>query len=193
MRQRVLLYSAFSVILALLATGVLFLSTRQPVGVAVDLLPPPTPLPIKIDISGAVAQPGLYELPAGSRVQDAILAAGGLLPEADTSALNLAAPLEDGTRIYIPSQRPTAPPAAPKSSTVPPDAADPAPTGLINLNTATLEELDSLPGIGPAIAQRIIDYRTANGLFATIENLQNVKGIGPATFEKLKDKITVGP
>lgn len=199
MSRKLFVLTVFGLVCGLLASGVLLLATRPPVGKAVSLQPPPEPAPLKIHISGAVVQPGLYELPAGSRVQDAILAAGGLLPDADDATLNLAAPLEDGTRIVVPTKRSTAAPAAAEKQTAPdepqatPGNANSGATGPINLNTATLEELDSLPGIGPAIAQRILDYRNTNGLFGTIEDLQNVKGIGPATFEKLKDKITVGP
>jgi competence protein ComEA len=192
-------YITFGLLCGLLMAGMLVLVTRPPVGSPVSLLPPPEPAPIVVHISGAVAQPGVYTLPADSRVQDLIDAAGGLLPAADDTALNLAAPLEDGTRIAVSARKPTAPPpptAKPGETNVPmPPQTEESPpsTGSININTATLEELDSLPGVGPAIAQRIIDYRTANGLFLTIEDLQNVKGIGPATFEKLKDLITVGP
>jgi competence protein ComEA len=195
-------YILLGLLCGLLAAGALLLVTRPPGGNPVSLLPPPEPAPIVVHISGAVARPNVYTLPNGSRVQDLIDAAGGLLPEADDTAINLAAPLEDGTRLAIPFRKPTAPPpptAKPGATAAPtkpaPSAGEEAPssTGAININTATLEELDSLPGVGPAIAQRIIDFRTTNGLFVTIEDLQNVKGIGPATFEKLKNLITVGP
>jgi competence protein ComEA len=203
MQRQTLVSIVFGLLCGLLAAGGLYLTTRPPGGSPVSLLPPPEPAPIVVHISGAVAQPGLYSLPVGSRVQDLIAAAGGLLPEADDTALNLAAPLEDGTHLVIPSRKPTLPPpptarpgaaATPVAGPTPPPGEEvPASSGAININTATLEELDTLPGVGPAIAQRIIDYRTTNGLFVTIEDLQNVKGIGPATFEKLKALITVGP
>jgi competence protein ComEA len=196
--RQAILFILFGLVCGLLAAGVIFLTTRPAVGIPVSLLPPPEPAPVSVHLAGAVAQPGLYSLPAESRVQDALAAAGGLLPEADDSALNLAAPLEDGTRILVPARKPTAaPPPTPRpgETALPTSAssAAPAASSPLNINTASLEELDTLPGIGPAIAQRILDYRTTNGLFLTIEDLQNVKGIGPATFEKLKDLITVGP
>lgn len=198
---------AFGVFFGLLSAGLVYLTSRPPQGAAITLLPPPTPAPLVVQVSGAVAQPGVYDLPQGSRVRDAIEQAGGLLPSADSAALNLAALLEDGKRLEIPSLppvkasptftptlRPGSPTAIPTTPPAPTIAAPPpaTPVGLVNINTATLEELDTLPGIGPSIAQRIIDYRTANGPFKTIEEIQNVSGIGPATFDKLKDLITVG-
>jgi competence protein ComEA len=113
-----------------------------------------------------------------------------LVPEADTQALNLAAFLQDGEQISIPAVQPTQP------ALEPPARAAPLPTAqsgkLININTATQAELESLPGIGPALAQQIIAYRKANGPFATIEDIIDVPGIGPKTFEKIKDLITTG-
>ena len=201
-------YIAFGVACGLLGGGLLFWVTRPPTGAAVTLLPLPSPAPILIHIAGAVQQEGVYPLPPGSRVRDAIQAAGGLLPAADGMGLNLAAPLEDGQRLLIPRQTPTPTPRptperrATSEATAAAEAGadaetetdtDPTASTLINLNTATLEELDALPGIGPAIAQRILDYRAANGPFAAIEDLQNVKGIGALTFEKIKTWITIGP
>ena len=136
----------------------------------------------------AVPRPGLYEFPEGARVQDAIDAAGGLLAEANVDALNLAALLEDGQQLNIPYQS-----GAPTNGTPPPEIpATEAPTlvDLVNINTATLEELNALPGIGPTTAQKIIDYRDENGAFSTIEDIMNVSGIGPATFEEIRNLIT---
>jgi len=190
---------AFGVVIGILGAAVILLVSRPPRGQPIALMPPPTAAPIAVQVAGAVVHPGVYGLPPGSRVQDAIQAAGGLLPTADNQALNLAALLQDGGKILVPFQRPTQPistagtgsePAvlastSPSFST--PDAAHP-----LNINTATLAELDSLPGIGPVTAQNIIDYRTANGPFATIEDLLKIPGIGPKTFEKVKNLITVG-
>lgn len=184
----------FTIIIGLLALGVLSLVSSQPRGEPISLSPPPTPLPLVVHVSGAVTLPGVYTLPIGSRVKDAIEAAGGLLPEADSRNLNLAALLQDGELIWIPAT-PQANPTAVAPNKTPNDNNDqtsiPAPTGLININTATQEELDTLPGIGPVKAQNIIDYRNSNGPFYTIEAIQDVNGIGPVTYENLKELITV--
>lgn len=199
MQRQIFIYITFAIFSSLLVVGALFLVTRPPRGEAIALLPPPGPAPVIVHISGAVAQPGVYTLTADSRVQDAIQAAGGVLPEADSALLNLAAPLQDGSQLVIPTKVPTPLPAVRTSAGKagdPESPATPATTAfgaLINLNTATKETLDTLPGIGPAIALRIIDYRTTNGPFMAIEDVQNVKGIGPAIFEKIKHSITVGP
>jgi competence protein ComEA len=181
---------AIWVVFGLLIAAVILLVSSQPRGQAITLLPPPTPAPLVVHVTGAVAQPGVYQLTASSRVQDAIQAAGGLLPEADAQALNLAAFLQDGEQISIPAVQPTLP------ASEPPSRAAPLPTAqagkLININTATQTELESLPGIGPALAQQIIAYRKVHGPFATIEDIIDVPGIGPKTFEKIKDLITVG-
>lgn len=192
---------AYGVVCGLLAAGILFLASRPPKGEAITLMPPPTPAPLMVHVAGDVVQPGVYSIPSGSRVRDAIEAAGGLSAQASAAALNLAAFVEDGAQILVPTKPPTAAPTSLVSTgggqtstgNTAPTPVPPSTPGLININTATVEELDSLPGIGPAIAQRIIDYRTENGPFAQIEDIMNVSGIGPATFEKIKDMIVVGP
>jgi len=194
----------FAIFITLLAAGVLYLVTRQPLGAPVQLLPLPTPLPLVIHVTGAVIEPGVYALERGARVQDAIFAAGGFAQGADLKGINLAAPVEDGQQLTIPwlPATPTAPPAssnlptptrAAASAATDMPAGESAGTGLININTATLEALDTLPGIGPVIAQRIINHRDANGPFQSIEAIQDVEGIGPATYARLKNLITVGP
>jgi competence protein ComEA len=161
-------------------------------------LPTPTPAPVRVYITGAVAKSDVYFLPAGSIIKDAIAAAGGLTSEADPERINQALELKDQQQIHIPRLGETNPPppvqggsdnseAPDKSNSAAPGAL----TGLINLNTATLEQLDSLPGIGPAIAQRIIDYREKVGNFSRIEDITEVSGIGEATFAKIKDLIVV--
>lgn len=156
----------------------------------------PTPGVIAVYVSGAVKQPGVYRLPEGARADDAVKAAGNFTKGADMVRVNLAARLRDEQQIYVPTLGETSPPVAPlsgggndggSSSAAPPG------DGKVNINTASIAELDPLPRIGPATAQRIIDYRTTNGPFANIEALQNVKGIGPATFADLESLITVGP
>lgn len=154
--------------------------------------PPPTPTlaPIRVYVSGAVRQPAVYELPPGSIVQSAVDAAGGPTSDADLDCVNLALELRDQQQVHVPRQGEAHPP--PPVSGGDPDSG--GPTGvLINLNVATAAELETLPRIGPTMAQRILEYREANGPFEAIEDIQEVPGIGPATFEGLKDLITVGP
>jgi competence protein ComEA len=173
----------------LIGAAILMLFTSQPRGEAVALLPPPTPVPILVHVTGAVTNPDVYSLPPDSHVQEAIDAAGGLLPEAYTDSLNFATKLEDGDKILVPYQ-PHEEAAVPKE--IDGSTTDTQIGFLININTATLDELNRLPGIGEVKGQAIIAYRESNGPFAVIEQIQNVSGIGPATFEKIKDKITVG-
>lgn len=193
----------FGLLGGLLAAALLGLLSQRPAGASITLLPPPptvTPVPLRVHVKGAVAQPGLYQLPQHSILQDAVDAAGGLSGTADTSGLNLARLLNDGDQVVVPELPPTLPPiptpgagtpqptASPTAlpPTQPPSAAAP-----VNLNTATLAQLETLPGIGPAIGQRIIDYRDAHGPFTTVEQVMNVRGIGPATFQNIKDFIVV--
>ena len=143
-----------------------------------------------VHVLGAVARPGVYELPAGSRTVDAITAAGGADDDADFTAVNLARPIVDGEQLYLPRIGETPPPfAAPPAAES--GGSGPSAAGLINLNTATIAELDTLPRIGPALAQRILDYRDANGGFSSIEELGDVPGIGEATLDGLRDRVTV--
>ncbi len=186
------------VLLGFAGAGALLWATRLPPGEPVTLRPPPTPPPVVVDVAGAVAEPGVYSLPPGSRVQDALEAAGGLLPEADTRSLNLAAPIEDGSRLWVASRPPIT--EAPQGESVSrgisvgESATFEAPSGSkINLNTASQEALESLPGIGPSLARSIIAYRQEHGPFAAIDEIQKVSGIGPAKFEKIRDLITVEP
>ncbi len=136
---------------------------------------------IYVHVSGAVAAPGLYVLDASARVVDAIAAAGGLAPDADVSAVNLARPLSDGEQLA------RAAASAPSTQAPPQPAGD----GRINLNTADLAALDTLPRIGAAMAQRIIDWREANGRFTSVEDLLAVPGIGDKMLESLRDLVTV--
>ena len=161
-------------------------------------LPTPTPAPVRVYVTGAVVKSDVYFLPAGSIIKDAIAAAGGLSPDADPERINQALELKDQQQIHIPRLGETNPPPPVQGgsdNSEAPDkdgsAAPGSPTGLIDLNTATLEQLDTLPGIGPAIAQRIIDYREKVGKFTRIEDITEVSGIGEATFAKIKDLIVV--
>ena len=184
---------AGGILMGLLLAGILFLVIRLPAGKPIELLPAPTEAPIGVHVIGAVPRPGLYELPEDSRVQDAVDAAGGLLSQADPDQINLAAILEDGQQIdvpYVSGQESSGLPELPGQNGIP---NQPAEAGdLLNINTATLDELDNLPGIGPTTAQNILDYRNENGPFAQIDDLLNVPGVGLTTFENIKDMITVG-
>ncbi|MDI6892366.1 MAG: helix-hairpin-helix domain-containing protein [Actinomycetota bacterium] len=140
-----------------------------------------------VHVCGAVKTPGVYELEANERVVKAIEMAGGATEEAKLDTLNLAAKLVDGQKIYVPREGETAPVVSSASG----GSNSTVSTGLVNLNTATLDELDTLPGIGPVLAQRIIDYREAHRGFTSISELQEVSGIGPKKFADIKDKVTV--
>ncbi|HVN14908.1 MAG TPA: helix-hairpin-helix domain-containing protein [Anaerolineales bacterium] len=189
--MRSVLQVLIGVVAGFLLAGLFWLVSRLPAGQPIELQPAPTKTPIVVNVVGAVPRPGLYEFADGSRVQDAINAAGGLLTDADTSAINLAARLEDGQQLVIPftggSVQGTNSNSSLGQSTTVPSSGD-----LVNINTATLDELDTLPGIGPTTAQKIVDYRTQHGPFQRIEDIMNVSGIGPATFDKLQNLITVG-
>jgi competence protein ComEA len=196
--KKTLFYMAFSLVFGLLAGGILFLISRPPRGKAIQLSPAPTAHLYVVQVSGAVEHPGVYELPTGSRVRDTVQAAGGLSSEA-SSMINLAAFVQDGEYIFIPAEGSSSPPAQ-RGDTLPvtieaaPGAGSLGPvSGLININTASLEVLDQLPDIGPVIAQRIVDYRETNGPFASIEDIMKVQGIGQSTFDKLKNLIAVEP
>ena len=140
---------------------------------------------VTFDVKGAVNRPGVVMLPEGSRVQDAVRAAGGLAPNADVERVNLAAPLADGMAVVIP-----------RRGENPPSVGDPALAGAaqgekVDLNRATAAELDALPGIGPSKAAAIVKYREEKGPFRTVEDLLDVPGIGPALLEQIRDRVVV--
>ncbi len=155
---------------------------------------PSAPAEVMVYVCGAVRRPGVVRLPAGARVADALDLAGGPTARAELSAVNLAAKVGDGQQIVVPERAPqgaSAPAAAPAVAGAP--AAAPGASGgaLVNINTASLSELESLSGVGPSTAQKIIDYRTANGGFTSVEQLMDVPGIGDAKFAAMKDSITI--
>ena len=127
-------------------------------------------------VGGAVAKPGVYTLAPASRVADAVAAAGGFIPGADTARVNLAQAVSDGMQVYVPAAR---------------SAGAPAFAAKININTAGREELEKLPGIGPVLALRIIDYRLAHGPFRDLGDIKRVSGIGESKFNQIKDKIAL--
>ena len=148
---------------------------------------PTTAGSVVVSVVGQVARPGLVTLPAGSRVADALAAAGGLLPEADPASVNAAAPLTDGEQIAV--GVPGAP--APATAAAGGGSGVPGAGGLLDLNAATVADLDALPGIGPVLAQRIVDHRTAQGPFTSVDQLDDVSGIGPAIYAELAARVTV--
>lgn len=168
--------------------------TRAPTA---TVAPTPTPAPVAVFVSGEVAHPDVYLLAPSSRVADAIAAAGGFTGEADTVIVNRAEPVRDGMHVHVPP-RGAAPTPGPLTDANPRSRPEgngresgPARAGPVNINTASAEELDQLPGIGPVIAQRIVEYRTTNGRFRSIDEIKLVSGIGDKLFEKIKDLITV--
>lgn len=157
---------------------------------------------IVVDVDGAVAHPGLYKLPPDSRVQAALAAAGGLSPQADVHRINRAAKLHDGQKLYVLSQGESGPPQAASggqscegqsctSAEGGVAGSDAEGQGLVNINTANATQLTQLPGVGPAIAQKIIDYRTANGPFTSVDDLTKVPGIGAAKLAQIKSHARV--
>jgi competence protein ComEA len=143
---------------------------------------------VVIDVVGAVRRPGLYRLEQGSRIADAVSRAGGATPKADLALINLAAPLADGEQVVVP-KRGTAAFGAPTTAAGSSGAGGAPSGGPVHLGTATLEQLDSLPGIGPVTAQKILDYRQKHGAFTSVDALDAVPGIGPARLDQLKDLV----
>jgi competence protein ComEA len=187
--RRRLLLAAVGALAAILLLGRLVLgagTTTQ----AEPLPPPPavaagvTGLPssrVVVDVVGAVRRPGLYRLRQGSRIADAVARAGGATDKADLAQVNLAAPLADGEQVVVP--RRGAPGAVGGGSSTG------APAGPVQLSTATLEQLDTLPGVGPATAQKILDYREKHGAFSSVDELDAVPGIGPKRLEQLRELV----
>ena len=138
--------------------------------------------PLVVYVTGAVRKPGVYQLPDGKRIIDAIEKAGGVTPKADAVTVNLAALLIDGEQILVPE-------AFSPGAGAAPTGAGPAASGLVHLNSADVTALDALPGVGPATAQRIVDWRDQNGGFRSVDDLEQVPGIGPAKLDALRDLV----
>lgn len=190
--MKTVLYVFIGILLGLLLAGGIWVAARAPDGESVQLRPAPTPEPLQTHVTGAVVRPGVYDLPKDSRVLDAVEAAGGFVAEADKNALNLAARVEDGERLDIPYVAGYEPDEEEGFVVVSEGTPSPlAGEDLVDINNASLEELDKLPSIGPTTGQKIIDYRDENGPFARIEDIINVSGIGSATYAEIKDLITV--
>ena len=208
-RRQIIAYVALAVIVV--AVGVRYLVFSKPAGPseaqAVVLAPvspssstpaassgSPEPADVVVYVCGAVRSPGIVRLPGGARVADALELAGGATGKAELSAVNLAAQVTDGQQVLVPERAAVAA-VAPASSgttgTAASAAVPAAPAALININTASVTDLDALDGVGPSTAQKIVDYRTENGGFKTIDEIKNVTGIGDAKFAAMKDSITV--
>jgi competence protein ComEA len=180
-RRRLL--AAAVVLVALLVLGAPRLLHRGASGVAVPPLRVPQPAravkaKLVVDVAGAVRHPGLYRLEQGTRIADAVAMAGGTTARADIELVNLAAPLADGEQVVVPRRGA----ASASGSTA-------SPTAPLDLNTASLEQLDTLPGIGPSTAQKILDYRQEHGAFHSLEDLDAVSGIGPSRLAQLKGLV----
>lgn len=203
-RWRGVLAVAVAVLLAVVVTAVVVWRARptsEPVatGAAPVLSRAPDPAPtgasgrpstVVVDVTGTVRRPGLVHMAAGSRVDDAIRAAGGAATGADLSGLNLARKVVDGEQIVV--GQPAGPAAAPGAGSAPaPGSAATGSGAKVDLNTATVTDLDTLPGVGPVLAQRIIDYRAAHNGFRTVDQLREVQGIGDARFRDLSPLVTV--
>jgi competence protein ComEA len=139
---------------------------------------------IVVDVVGAVRRPGLYRLSQGARTADALARAGGATPHAQLELVNLAAPISDGEQIVVPRRG-----AAVAGAGAAGAGAAGVPAGPVHLNTATLEQLDALPGVGPVTAQKILDYRQEHGAFGSVDELDAIPGIGPARLEQLRDLV----
>jgi competence protein ComEA len=183
-RRRALAYLLALLAVLALAGRLAFKNESQaPAAAPVSLRAEPAPArKVVVHVVGQVFKPGLYSLPEGSRVDDAISTAGGPKPKAVLELVNLAAPVADGQQIVVPSRRDAA--VAGAGGTVPS-----ALGGRVHLNSATLEQLDELPGIGPITAQKILDYRAEHGAFGSVDELDAVPGIGPATLAELRDLV----
>jgi len=176
------------VVLGLLLLGSRLLGARSkaaiapPIPTASATGPPGSSALLVVDVVGAVRRPGLYRLPHGSRIADAVVRAGGATRKAELELVNLAAPVADGEQIVVPRRGG----AAGGIATVSPGSPG---AGPVHLSTATLEQLDALPGIGPVTAQKILDYRQQHGGFSSVEQLDAVPGIGPARIDQLKGLV----
>ncbi len=192
-RRRPLLAAATALVLLLLAARfVLPAGTTTP---AAPLPPPPNVGPgatgtsaarVVVDVVGGVRRPGLYRLSQGSRIADAIARAGGSTPKAALAQVNLAAPLADGEQVVVPIRGRAGAAFSSGSGSAGPGGTAAAP---VQLSTATLEQLDTLPGVGPVTAQKILDFRTKHGSFSSVDELDAVPGIGPKRLEQLRDLV----
>lgn len=193
-----LLMAAGGVLVAVVAVAYLMLGTGEaprpeaviPMATPLPATPDPDPAPILVHAAGAVEVPGVYRLPGDARILDLVSAAGGLAPDADYDRVNLAAALFDGQWMYFPRVGQATVPAPLGGSGASGGGAG-APTGPLDLNTATAQQLESLPGVGPAIAAAIVEHRERVGGFTSVDGLLAVSGIGPAKLAVIRDLVAV--
>jgi competence protein ComEA len=182
-RRRDALLAVVLVLALLLVLGKLLTRAGTPHATAPAVRPVaatrPAAAAVVVDVVGAVQRPGLYRMRTGDRVADAVTRAGGATGRADLEQINLAAPLADGQQVVVPRRGTGAPGAGASTS-----------SGPVHLSTATVEQLDALPGVGPVTAQKIVDYRQQHGGFHSLEELDAIPGIGPARIEQLKGLVT---
>ena len=191
--MKTVLQVVIGIFIGLLVAGLLYLTMRAPAGKPVELMPSPTPEPIVVYVTGAVQRPGVYKIPHDGRLVDAIQQAGGFLEGADLTQVNLAAKVEDGAQIVIPGAEDVPTPQLIIGGSGLLVTPTPPAGKLVNINTAGVDLLEQLPGIGPTTAQKIVDYRKENGLFTRVDDLLKIPGIGPSTMDGLRGQVTVGP
>jgi competence protein ComEA len=190
-RQRALLLAVIALLAVLVAPRLLAHGSTTPRAAGASPTPAAPRIPdrvvptklVVVDVAGAVRRPGLYRLPQGSRIADAITRAGGATRHADQTLVNLAAPVADGEQVLVPTSLAGASAASAVGS------GTPSPTAPLDLNSATAEQLDGLPGVGPTTAQKIVDYRQQHGPYTSVEDLDAIPGIGPAKIANLKGLV----
>jgi competence protein ComEA len=181
------------IMIGLAFSGLLYLTVRAPAGEPVVLLPSPTPEPIFVYLTGAVQRPGVYQVPPESHLVDVIELAGGFLEGADLAQVNLAEKVVDGSQVVIPGTAGIPTPQLTIGGNGLLVTPTPPAGKLVNLNTASAAELEQLPGVGPTTAQKIVEYRQANGPFTRVEDLLKIPGLGPSSLEEIRGLVTVGP
>jgi competence protein ComEA len=181
------------ILIGLIMAGLLYLTVRAPAGKPVELMPSPTPAPIVVYVTGAVNRPGVYRLPLESRLVDAVQQAGGFMDSADISQVNLAEKMVDGVQIVIPGGKDIPTPMLTIGGSGILVTPTPPAGQLLDINIASQEQFDALPGIGPTAAKAIVEYRTANGKFTRVDDLLKIPGIGPSTLDQIRGLVVVRP
>lgn len=194
-RQQIIAWSAVGLVILLIGANYLRGHLSRPVGEPASVVTlgvkQDGPSRIKVHVTGAVIHPGLYEMEAGARIADAMQMAGGPTPSADLNRINLAAKLADGQQVVVPEPASAAAAGEGGAAGSASGVASGAGGETVNLNAATVDQLEKLDGVGPKTAQKIIDYREAHGGFKSIEELMEVPGIGPAKFAQIRGQVAI--